>query len=127
MKLYENHEAMKPFPCPACSEYLSSEALQCHYCNAEIDPDYASSAVRDEKLANRRYRKGHYSKHLRAGSGLFALGLFILIGSYIFFPLILHTDAVWIPRGLILGGGGDFLYGVWGLTSEQRDARKERL
>ena len=127
MKLYEKHDPLKPFPCSECGEYLASETARCRYCGVEIDPNYASDAARREKLANRLYRKDHYSKHLRRGGSLFALGVAVLVGSYFLFPVVLRTDAVWIPRGLILGGGADFLYGVWGLTSEARNARREVL
>ncbi|MGH9971661.1 MAG: zinc ribbon domain-containing protein [Pyrinomonadaceae bacterium] len=127
MRLYESRDSVKPFPCPKCGEYLAADAARCRYCGTEISRDYARDAVRREVLANRRYRKRHYSKHLRLGAGLFALGMGAMIGSYFLAPMMLHSDAVWIPRGLILGGGGDFLYGVWGLTSEARSGKREVL
>ena len=127
MKLYENREPAKSFRCTACGEYLTSDTPRCRYCGVEVDPEYARDAARREILANRLYRQGHYYKHLRRGGGLFALGISVMIASYLLFPAILDTDAVWIPRGLILGGGGDFLYGVWGLTSEARNSKREML
>jgi len=127
MKLYENREPAKPFPCTGCGEYLASDAVQCRYCGVEIDPEYARESSRREILLNRIYRHGHYSKHVRQGGVLFALGLVVMVGSYFLVPAVLHTDGVWIPRGLILGGGGDFLYGLWGITSEARNAKREML
>jgi predicted RNA-binding Zn-ribbon protein involved in translation (DUF1610 family) len=56
MKLFQNHERLKPFPCPECGEYLASESDCCRYCGAGIDPDYARDAAQREKLANRVYR-----------------------------------------------------------------------
>ena len=47
--------------------------------------------------------------------------------SYFLFSELLHTDFVWIPRGLILGGGADLLYAVYGFISEARDAKREML
>lgn len=126
-KLYEAHEPAKPFPCPECGEYLASDTLKCRFCAAEISSDYAGEAARRESLANRLYRKGHYSRHLRRGGGLFALGLVGLLGSYFFIPALFNSNAVWVSDGLLLGGGGDFLYGVWGLLSEARSARDEGL
>ena len=116
-------EPLKPFPCPACDEYLSSDAAACRHCGAQIDPVYAGDAARRQTLANWLYRKKHYAKHVRRGGALFLLGVAVAVGSYCLFPVVLKTDFVWIPRGLVLGGGGDFLYGVWGLASEARNAK----
>jgi hypothetical protein len=125
MNLYLSHEPVKPYPCPMCNEYLASDAPKCRHCGAEIDSVYAQDAARRERLANRSYRKGHYSKHLWRGGGIFILGMAVMIGSYFLFPAILQMDLVWIPRGLIAGGGADFLYGLWGHASEARSAKRE--
>ncbi len=127
MKLYENHEPARPFPCPVCREYLAISATECRFCGAEIDPEFAQAAARREALGNRLYRKKHYTKHFRIGGPLLALGLIIMIGSYLLAREVLQTDFVWIPRTLIVGGGGDFLSGVYGLVSEARSAKREML
>lgn len=124
MTLFENRESVKPFPCPTCREYLSSDAARCRFCGAEIDRESALEAARQEQLANRLYRRRHYRKHAWRGGGLFAAGVTILVGSYFLFPLLLDTDAAWLPRGLVIGGGADFLYGLYGLGSEALEARR---
>ena len=127
MKLYESREPARPFPCPECAEYLASDVIRCRHCGVEIDRDYARDAARREVLANRLYRKNHYSTHLWRGGALFGLGVAVMIASYFLFRELLRTDFVWIPRGLILGGGADFLYGIYGLASEAQNAKREML
>jgi hypothetical protein len=50
-----------------------------------------------------------------------------MVGSYVFFQEVLHTDFVWIPRVLVIGGGGDALYGIYGLVLEAMNAKRELL
>jgi len=50
-----------------------------------------------------------------------------MIASYFFFQKVFETDLVWIPRGLILAGGGDSLYGIFGLVSEARSAKRDLI
>ena len=127
MSLFESRDAVKPFPCPACREYLASDAARCRFCGAEIDPEFASDAARRERLNNRLYRRRHYKKHARRGGVLCAVGVAILVGSYFLFPVLLEVDAVWLPRSLVIGGGADFLYGLYGLGSEALEAKRETL
>ncbi len=123
--LSESNESVKPFRCPGCREYLVTGVKQCRFCGVVIDPAVANEAARWELIANRSYRKRNYSKHFFRGSGLFALGVVIMVCSYFLFWQTLDTDFIWIPRALVLGGGGDALYGVYGLVSEAINARSE--
>ena len=127
MALNLNSEAARPFPCPACREYLSVGVASCRFWGAEISEAAAQVAVRTEAVKNRLYRRKHYRKHLPLGAGLFSLGVLIMVVLYFFFQEVFDTEVVWIPRALVFGGAGEFLYGIYGLVSEATSARKEVL
>jgi hypothetical protein len=55
------------------------------------------------------------------GGGLLLASLAFVIFTYYFSEPVLGTTAIWAPRVLMIGGGGDFLYGIYGLLSELRN------
>ncbi len=120
MRVFEESEGLKVFRCPGCSEYIASDAQSCRFCKVLIEPETARMGIRQQKAQNKIARTKDYSTHLYRGGALFLLGVFVIIATYYLSEALLGTDFIWFPRVLIVGGGADFLYGVFGLLSERK-------
>jgi hypothetical protein len=117
---------MKVFRCPSCHEFIAADATKCRFCSGPLDAETAKSAAAAQEKENKLYRRKHYARHIFIGVGLFALGLVITLTTY--------TAAVASPRawyysprggfyyfityGLMLSGGGEFIYGLAGWWDE---------
>jgi hypothetical protein len=119
MRVFEDNEGLKIFRCPACREYIDAAAERCRFCQTTIEPEAARTGVRQQKARNKLERKKDYSTHLYRGGAFFLLGLLVMAATYYLSEAILGTEFVWFSRFLIVGGGADFLYGVFGLLSER--------
>ena len=120
MRVFEDNEGLQVFRCPACREYIDAATQRCRFCQTTIEPEAARTGVRQQKAHNKLERKKDYSAHLYRGGALFVLGVFVIMATYYLSEALLGTDFIWFPRALIVGGGADFLYGVFGLLSERK-------
>ena len=115
---------MQVFRCHSCHEFIAADATKCRFCSAPVDAETVKSAVAAQEKENRLYRRRHYARHIFIGVGLFALGLVITLATYTA-PLS-SPWAVYYPRGrfyyvtygLMLSGGGEFIYGLAGWWGE---------
>ena len=110
------------FPCPNCKEFIASDALQCRFCTATLDPQAASAAADRQEKENRIYRKKQYARHMMIGAPLFVLGLVVTIGSYVAATASEGGGRYFVTYGLVIAGAGDFLYGLFGWLGEARKA-----
>jgi|KBSSwiStaDraftv2_1062776.scaffolds.fasta_scaffold49716_5 amino acid permease len=108
----------KVFQCPNCKEFIASDATSCRFCSAPIDTQTAQLAVDAQQRENKQYRRKQYARHMLTGGGLFAVGLVITVGSYVAAASSKGGGSYAIMYGLMLIGGGDFLYGLVGWLGE---------
>jgi uncharacterized membrane protein YvbJ len=106
------------FQCPRCHEFIASDAKSCRFCSTPVDAKTAQLAVDAQEKENKRYRRKQYARHMLIGTGLFALGLIVTIGTYSIAASSEQGGHVVITYGLILSGAGDFLYGLVGWIGE---------
>jgi hypothetical protein len=106
------------FQCPACKEYIASDARTCRFCKAPIDAQTAQSAAAAQEVENRLYRRKQYARHIWSGAGVFALGFVITVGSYALAAFSRGGGGFVITYGLMLVGAGDLLYGLIGWLGE---------
>jgi len=109
---------VRVFQCPHCKEYIASDAKTCRFCHAPIDDQTAQAAADLQAQENQRYRRKQYARHILTGGGLFALGLFATVGSYLVAASSREGGHYVITYGLMLSGFGDFLYGLVGWLGE---------
>ena len=117
---------MQVFRCPSCHEFIAADATKCRFCSAPLDAETAKSAAAAQEKENRLYRRRHYARHIFIGVGLFALGLVIKLATYTS-PLSSlrpehdyspHGGFYYVTYGLMLSGGGEFIYGLAGWWDE---------
>jgi len=115
---------MQVFRCPSCHEFIAADATKCRFCSAPLDAETAKSAAAAQEKENRLYRRRHYARHIFIGVGLFALGLVITLATYtaplsspwaVYYP---RGEFYYVTDGLMLSGGGEFIYGLAGWWDE---------
>ncbi len=106
------------FQCPACKEFIATDATQCRFCSTPIDAQAAQSAADAQDVENKRYRKKQYARHIMIGGSVFALGLAITLLTYMWAAMSEGGGSYVITYGLMLAGGGDMLYGLVGWIGE---------
>lgn len=104
------------FQCPACKEYISTDAKSCRFCSTPIDAQTAQAAADAQVLENKRYRKKQYARHIWIGAGVFLLGFAITAASFL--AVAAEGGSFVITYGLMLVGAGDVIYGVAGWIGE---------
>jgi hypothetical protein len=109
---------VKVFPCPNCKEFVASDARVCRFCKTPLDETAIQRGVEAQAGENKRFRRGHYRRHLLVGGGLCALGLVITIGTFTAAATSREGGSYVVTYGLIFVGGIDFLYGLVGLIEE---------
>ncbi|HWN09471.1 MAG TPA: hypothetical protein VNO50_09440 [Pyrinomonadaceae bacterium] len=108
------------FQCPRCHEFIATDAKTCRFCSTQIDSESAQSAADTQDQENKRYRRHQYARHMMIGGGLFALGALITVGTYGWASSSQGATHYVITYGLLISGGGDFLYGLVGWLGELR-------
>jgi hypothetical protein len=106
------------FQCPNCREFISADATSCRFCSTPIDAQTAQLAADAQAADNKRYRKKQYARHMLLGGGVFSLGFAITVATLIAAVVSEGGGHYLITWGLMLAGGGDFLYGLLGWLSE---------
>ena len=106
------------FQCPACREFISTDATSCRFCSFPIDAQTAQSAADAQDIENKRYMRKRYAHHMLTGGGLCVLGLVITAGTFAAAATSEAGGYVVLTWGLVLCGAGDFLYGLLGWLSE---------
>jgi hypothetical protein len=109
---------VRVFQCPNCKEFIATDAKTCRFCSTPIDAQAAQSAADSQEVENKRYRRNQYARHMLIGVGLFALGLAITVGSYIYAAASEQGGSYVVTYGLMLVGGADLLYGLVGWVGE---------
>src|SRR5688572_9292133 len=103
--------------CPGCQEFIADDSTRCRFCGRQFDSATIKSGVAATLAENKRHRRDHYLKLMLAGFALFAVFALITFGTFLaasrgnrgYFVVI------W---GLMLGGLGDFIYGLYGYLGE---------
>src|SRR5438270_5223672 len=73
---------VRVFQCPACHEYIATDARSCRFCSTPIDAQTAQQAADAQARENKSFRRRHYARHMLTGVGLFAAGACITIFTY---------------------------------------------
>ena len=103
--------------CPGCQEFIASDSTRCRFCGRQFDSATIKSGVAATRAENKRHRRDHYLKHMFAGSALFAVFALITFGT--FWAASRGNRGFYIAIwGLMLGGLGDFIYGLYGFLGE---------
>ena len=114
------------FRCPGCKEYIASDAASCRFCRRPFDAQTIRAAVAATQAENKKYRRDHYLKHVATGFGLFALGVILTVGS-LWSAFTSEAGGYYVVTwGLVVAGGGDFLYGMFGMLGEMFSRRQGR-
>jgi hypothetical protein len=108
---------IRVFQCPACHEYIATDAKSCRFCFTPVDAQTAQLAADAQEIENKKYRQKQYAKHMLIGTGIFALGFVITLGTFAV-AVVKGGGYYVITHGLMLAGAGDFLYGLVGLLGE---------
>jgi uncharacterized membrane-anchored protein len=104
--------------CPGCKEYIASDATRCRFCKRPLDAQTVRAAVAATQAENKKYRRDHYLKHMMTGLGLFVLGVVLTVGS-LWSAFKSSAGGYYVVTwGLVLAGGGDFVYGMFGVLGE---------
>jgi predicted anti-sigma-YlaC factor YlaD len=111
---------VRVFQCPSCKEFIATDAKTCRFCSTPISEEVALAQAQAQAEENRIYRRKKYARHMLSGGGLAALGLAITIGTLVAATVSEAGGHYVITYGLILVGGGDFLYGLVGWLGELR-------
>lgn len=106
------------FQCPACHEFIATDATSCRFCHVPIDATSAQAAADAQAQENKRYRRSRYARHMLTGTGLFVLGLVITVGTFAAAASSSGGGYYLITWGLMLSGAGDLLYGLVGWLGE---------
>jgi hypothetical protein len=119
--MFNQGSALTVFRCPACAEYIASDSGTCRFCLVKIDPEVAHSGLQQQAVLNQVFRRRTYRTHMIRGGALLLASLSFVIFTYYFSEPVLGTTSFWAPRVLMIGGGADFLYGIYGLLIELRN------
>ena len=111
---------VRVFQCPACKEFIATDAKACRFCKTPITADVAQAQANIQAEENRVERRKKYGRHMLTGGGMFALGLAITIGTLVAASASEGGGHYVVTYGLILAGGGNFLYGLVGWLGELR-------
>ena len=106
---------VRVFPCPKCAEFIATDASQCRFCSTPIVSESAQFAADAQDKENKRYMRSRYMRHMWTGGGLFLLGLLISIVTFAMAYYSPTGGYYVLILGLVLGGAGDFLYGLVGV------------
>ena len=106
---------VKVFPCPQCGEFIATDKDRCRFCGTPIDPERAELAVAAQEKENKRYMRSRYVRHMLTGGGLCILGLVISVGTFAMAYYSPSGGYYFLTLGLVIGGAGDFLYGLVGV------------
>lgn len=107
-----NEEKIQVFRCPNCSEYIASDSERCRFCSTLISLDMKQSKIEQEKSETKKANRKTAFRHLGIGGLIFLAGLVVFYASF--------AAASSSERGnlriiliLLVGGGMDFLYGLY--------------
>ncbi|HEX5873045.1 MAG TPA: hypothetical protein VFY60_00265 [Pyrinomonadaceae bacterium] len=106
------------FQCPACREFIATDATRCRFCSYPIDAQTAQSAADAQDIENKRYMRKRYARHMLTGGGLCLLGLFITAVTVTVAPFPEVVEHMDFTFGMVIVGAGDFIYGLAGWLSE---------
>lgn len=112
--------AVQILQCPACKEYIASDAKSCRFCKRPLDAQTVQHAVQEQAKENKSYRKRQYFKHLLIGAAMFIGGAIITVGTYMLAALSEGGGHFVITYGLMFAGLIDVLYGIAGWVQELR-------
>ena len=104
--------------CPGCKEYIASDSERCRFCSRPLDAQTIQTAVAAQQKENKKYRRGHYTKYMLTGAGLFVVGLVITVGTYAMATFSSGGGHFVVTWGLMLVGAGNFLYGLAAVIGE---------
>ena len=108
------------FQCPSCLEFIATDAQTCRFCSTPIAAEVALAEANRLADENRTYRRKKYARHMLTGGGVLGLGLAITIGTLLVATAAEGGGRYVVTYGLIVAGGGDFLYGLVGWIGELR-------
>jgi uncharacterized membrane protein YvbJ len=100
--------------CPGCKEYISSDAVNCRFCQRPLDQQTRQAAVATQEIENRDYRKKQSLKTMLIGLAMLVVGIAITVGTYAAASSSSGGGRYVITWGLIIFGGFRFFQGLIG-------------
>ena len=113
---------VRVFQCPNCKEFIATDAKACRFCSTPITAELAQTAANAQADENRKYRKKKYTTHMLSGAGVFLVGAAITVVTFLAASVGKGGGHFVITWGLMLVGGGNFLYGLIGWLGELRQS-----
>jgi hypothetical protein len=104
--------------CRNCQEFIASDAARCRFCGCQFDSATIKAGVAAMRAENKQHRRDHYLKHMLVGFAVFAGGALLTFGSFWVAVKSEFGGYYVVTWGFMLGGLGDFIYGLYGFLGE---------
>jgi hypothetical protein len=100
--------------CPGCREYISSDAVNCRFCQRPLDQQTRQAAAAAQEVENHTEHKKQSLKTMLVGLVMMVVGIAITVGTYAAAASSRGGGRYVVTWGLIIFGGFRFFQGLFG-------------
>lgn len=121
MSIFPDDLKRQTFPCPQCSQIISSDDQICRFCKKEIDEELRSSSIHKELREQSLARIKNHKLYMVAGAVVFGAGIVTLVLPFIEakFGSRMANFSCWTPL-MLFGGSGAAIMGFRGYLREKK-------
>src|SRR3954465_15323405 len=105
--------------CPGCREYISSDAVNCRFCQRPLDQQTRQAAAAAQEVENRTEHKKQSLKTMLVGLVMMVVGIAITAGTYAAAASSRGGGRYVVTWGLIIFGGFRFFKGLIGWVGDK--------